>query len=482
MRTLRAYNAARFAIRPLAVAKLLSQLFGVMAVIVLVPATVAMFGASLKTTLSYFGVCALLLVLFGLGRLLPMPSLVQRSEAMATVALLFIFSSVLLCLPIMTLGVPFIDAWFEAVSGITTTGLSVMAIEEKPWAFLFNRGWMQWVGGLGVVVLALSLSVFPGAIGHRLGFSDAETGDAVGGTRAHAKRIIIVYLLLTAVGIGLLSLEGASFLDAVVHTMAAVSTGGFSNHADSLAALSTYHVSIVSALCVAGAVSFHIYYLATFLPNHQRRLDNQFYSLLAALAGLSVLAIWLAWLQNSELTWWQMTTMIISAQTTAGFSTIGLADVPYWFLLLLCAAMFVGGGIGSTSGGIKLGRALFIFEQARLHLIRSSAPERLFVSSRASHSEEVLRDTLAVVAWFVVVLFASWLVFLLHGFPPLESLFEVISALSTAGLSSGLTNTDLPVLLKVVLCIDMLFGRVEIVAMLILFMPRSWIGRRRKLA
>lgn len=477
----RAYAAARFAIRPTVIAKLLSQLFGVLSVVMVAPTLVSAVGAPLLTTTTYLGIIALLLTAYLLGRILPNSDNVQTNEAMVTVALLFVLTSLLLSLPIMTLGIAFEDAWFEAVSGITTTGLSVINLEDKPWAFLFNRGWMQWVGGVGVVVLALGISIFPSSVGSRLGFSEQEMGDAVGGTRAHAKRVLIVYCALTAVGIVLLSLDGSPLLDAVVHSMAAVSTGGFANHADSLSSASSYHIAVVSLLCIAGAVSFHIYYLATFLPEREKWLDNQFFSLLLTIGLISLLAVAISWYQQSDLSWWQVVTLVVSAQTTAGFSTAGEVPLPNWLLLMLCGSMLVGGGLGSTSGGIKLGRALFVFQQARMHLIQSSASDRLYMSWRANASEAFLRDAMAVIGWFIAVLFASWLIFVMHGYPPLQSLYEVTSALSTAGLSAGLSHADLPALLKFVLCVDMLLGRVEIVAFLILFMPYTWKGHRRRI-
>ena len=155
---------------------------------------------------------------------------------------------------------PFIDAWFEAVSGVTTTGLSTLPIEDKPVAFLFGRAWTQWIGGIGVAVFALALIVGSGSPLRSLGFSSSEVSDVVGGTRAHAKRVVIIYVCLTAAGITALLLSGASLIDAVAHCMAAVSTGGFANYGDSLGSVSALHLGIVNVLCIAGAISFHVYY------------------------------------------------------------------------------------------------------------------------------------------------------------------------------------------------------------------------------
>ena len=151
--------------------------------------------------------------------------------------------------------------------------------------------------------------------------------------------------------------------------------------------------------------------------------------------------------------------------------------------MLMCLSMAVGGGIGSTSGGIKLGRLLVVLERLRSALARASVPRRVYVDVRMAGQridKESLEDVIAVIAAYALVLAASWFVFLAYGYSPIRSLFEVCSALGTAGLSIGVTTADLPTPLKLVLIADMLFGRLEVLVLLVLLAPRNWIGRRRK--
>ncbi len=472
------YSAMQFAVRPTVVGRLLSDMYGILALLTLVPAGLAWVTDSAAAK-AYSGVIASLALCWLGGRLLAPPDRVQKNEALAMVALLFITSSLLLCLPLMSYGIPFMDAWFESVSGVTTTGLSTLDIAEASPAFLFGRAWMQWLGGIGVVVLALAIFVRPGVTANRLGFSDREMDDVVGGTRAHARRVIIIYLLLTALGITALYFSGASLLDAVVHCMAALSTGGFANYPNSLADVNAAHLWVVNLLCVAGAISFHLYYRSLLRSGRGKFIDNQLYTLLATLAaGIGLMWV-LATLAGLELPARDLLTTVVSAQTTAGFSSTEIGALPSSMILLLCVLMAIGGGAGSTAGGFKLDRALLLFQIAHRSLLRSTLSEHVHVRGAKHQEGSRMEEALSLLVWFLAIVLLSWLVFVAYGFPPLQSLFEVVSALATVGLSSGITNAELPAELKLVLCTNMLLGRVEIIAVLVLLAPRNWIGRRR---
>ncbi|GAB5452574.1 MAG: TrkH family potassium uptake protein [Halioglobus sp.] len=471
------HSAMRFAVRPAVILRMLADMYGVLALLTMVPGTVSLSTQS-EATRAYALVVALLALLWLAGRLLPEPRKVQQNEALTMIALLFISTSLFFSIPLMAYGIAPLDAWFEAVSGVTTTGLSTLSISDAPSAMLFGRGWMQWIGGIGVVVLALALFITPGTTANRLGFTDNEMDDIVGGTRAHARRVIMIYLIITLGGTFALYLCGSSLLDAVVHCMAAVSTGGFANYTDSLASVGAAELLVINVLCIAGAISFHLYYRSMLFTTRRGLLDQQLYALLAALL-VATAAIWLlARLENLSVSAADLATLAISAQTTAGFSTVSIAELPVSIILILCICMGVGGGVGSTSGGLKLDRALVILRQARRLLVQTGLPEQVHLSNR---DQNKLAEITGLLCWFLAALLLSWLAFIAHGYPPAASLFEVTSALATAGLSAGITGADLPPFLKFVLCCNMLLGRLEIIAILVLFAPNTWIGRRRKL-
>jgi trk system potassium uptake protein TrkH len=174
-----------------------------------------------------------------------------------------------------------------------------------------------------------------------------------------------------------------------------------------------------------------------------------------------------------------------SAQTTSGFSSVEVAGLAPAAKLVLILSMATGGCTGSTAGGVKLIRVLILMRLVELTLRRTAAPPRAVLDARVGgrrlESDPIVNAMVLLGLWLLVVV-VSWLLFLVHGHPPLDSLFEVVSATGTVGLSTGLTGPDLAPLLKLVLGADMLFGRVEVIALLVVLYPPTWIGRRRILS
>jgi len=147
----------------------------------------------------------------------------------------------------------------------------------------------------------------------------------------------------------------------------------------------------------------------------------------------------------------------------------------------LILAMFIGGGLGSSAGGIKVWRLLVLWRLLQLLIARTgSPPHAVLQPSLGGHRLEntEIAEVSLIVGLFFAVIFLSWIPFVAAGYDSLDALFEVVSATGTVGLTTGITNADLPVLLKFVLCCDMLLGRVEIFAFLVAFYPRSWFGNR----
>ena len=144
-------------------------------------------------------------------------------------------------------------------------------------------------------------------------------------------------------------------------------------------------------------------------------------------------------------------------------------------------AMFVGGSLGSTSGGVKLYRILIFWKALHHMLQKATATPHAVIAPRLAGKnleiDEICKALLVILLFFVTIIF-SWLVFLFAGYEPIASLFEVVSAVGTVGLSSGITDVDLPSYLKLILCLCMLLGRLEFIALLVLVYPLTWANRR----
>jgi len=473
-----------YAVRSRVVLKYVGQLSLVLAILTLVPCLVALLDGEWDMALRFLLLILGLLLLGVAGWRLPAPSEVQINEGMVVVTLMYLLAPLVMTYPLMSAGLPFADALFEAISGITTTGLSTLpGLSGLPNSLLFLRAWLQWIGGLGIVVLSLAHLVSPGVMAKGLAVTEVESDDLVGGLRAHARRMLRVYLLLTGLGVLGAWLAGVGAFQSVLYVFSSVSTGGFAPQEASLANLGSMAQWWISLCCLAGAIPLTFYQLH---PAGRTAANlAQLRSLLLACLLVSLLML-LALRLGSGLPWSQALQhaplLAISAQSTAGFNSLSLSLLDAGGKLVMIAAMFMGGGLGSTAGGIKLWRLLIVFSMVRWLLQRTAlsrhAVQEPLLAGRHLELEEI-HGSLLLILLFVLGIFLSWVPFVLMGYDPLDALFDVVSAMGTVGLTTGVTSEQLPTALKAVLCLDMLMGRLEIIAWLVLLYPGSWWGRRR---
>jgi trk system potassium uptake protein TrkH len=388
-------------------------------------------------------------------------------------------------IPLVVDGTPFIDAFFDTVSAATTTGLSTLGpIEHRPFSLTFARAWMQWYGGLGIVVLSLALVVRPGMAALRLASLDAAD-DLVGGTRAHSRRFLCVYSVLTICGLAGWLLLGGEPLSGLLYVLSAVSTGGFAPTDGSFADLPGLHLAwVVTLVTLSGAVPLSLYHRAC--QNNWRELlkDRELKALLVVCLLMTVLFGGMLWGHGMEISevLRHAPLMALSAQSTSGFSSLAPGALDAGSKTVLILAMAMGGSVGSTAGGFKMLRVLILFGLFYRLLRSMSVPPDTIVEQRLGDSRigaTEVQDALLIILLFIGVVFFSWLLFLIYGYAPLDALFEVVSATGTVGLSCGITGPSLPSSLKLTLCADMLLGRLEFVAWMVFFYYRTWFGRKR---
>lgn len=477
----------RYAVRFRVLARYLGQLLLVLAVLGLPPLAVALMLGDAGLAGRQAAVSA---ALAGAG--LPLSRIrtserVQANEAMVLVAAVFLLAALAAWWPLAGAGLSALDGLFEAISGVTTTGLTTVSSPgSMSRGFLFARAWTQWYGGLGIVALSLALVVRPGPAARDLAATEGRRDDLAGSTREHARRVLQVYVGLTVVAYAMAVLSGVAPFAALCYTLSAVSTGGFTPLDGSLAPLGLLARWGVMLACFAGALP-----LVVLDPRRRGRRDAAEVLQCLALAG-AVAAVTLvlgATLHAAGASWGAVARdaplLALTAQTGAGFSPADGAGLDSASRLVLLGSMLIGGGVGSTSGGIKLLRLLTAVAVCRAVLARLGSPPRAVTSPRLGGRRldgDEIGGALVVALLFLAVVVASWLPFLLLGYAPLDALFEVVSAVATVGLSSGLTGPDLPSLLKGVLCVDMLLGRLEVVAWLVVLDPGTWLGRRRRVA
>jgi trk system potassium uptake protein TrkH len=473
-----------YAVRPAILLRYFGQCCLLIAVLTLVPLAVSLSFGETQFSGRYAVIAGGMTGLFILLSRVRAAGQVQSNEAMVLVAGLFLLIPAAMAYPLAAWGLTFQDALFEAVSGVTTTGLSTVgAVENAPRTFLFARAWMQWYGGLGIVILSLALIVRPGVAAKSLAITEVREDDLVGGTKAHARRVFTVYCILTAAAISVLWIIGAKPYNAVLYALSAVSTGGFSPHNNGLAGLGNWPIqAAVILFAVSGAIPLAFYHR----PGRKPKPDIGRIQLQALLAvGLITALLLCLRLRVTGYPWQELLRqaplLAFSAQSTAGFSTLEISRLDAGSKLILIISMAIGGGIGSTAGGFKILRLLIAVQVLRVMIRRASLSQHAFAAPRLGNQrleETEIHEALLVILLFLGVIALSCLPFVAMGYPGLDSLFEIVSAIGTVGLSAGITSQELPGILKGVICFDMLLGRLEIVAWLVFINRKTWVGRR----
>jgi trk system potassium uptake protein TrkH len=451
-------------------------------VILLPPAAFAVLVHENHSAVVFAGVAGLILCAgFILFKLLPGTEL-RLKEAIVLTAIFFPLSSVINAVPVHFItGVTYTDALFECVAGITTTGLSVMPTVSDP-VFLFFRSWLQWIGGLGIIIVVLLIFLKPGTSAFLLYETQNSTEIVKPGVIATAMMFGKVYFAITFLAFGLFWAGGMVPFDALCHALSAVSTGGFSTKTGSIADFSG--VVIPVAMCVImimGGTNFSIFFELFQNPKKFFGDVQLRYFTLFAIAGILLMVFSLSQTVPVIDAVPVAVFQVISALTTSGFSSIPVGGLPETSRAVLIVLMGIGGSLGSTSGGLKIFRLILIVQIIRVILMRIFLPREvvvpLKVGERVMEHDEVYQH-ISYIFLYGIVLFVSCFIFLIYGHGMSNSLFEVTSALGGVGLSTGLTSPALPLVLKGVLAVDMLLGRLEIIPFLILLNPMTWWKHR----
>ncbi len=263
--------------------------------------------------------------------------------------------------------------------------------------------------------------------------------------------------------------------------LAAVSTGGFTPRADSLGSYTPLAQGVIIGICVAAALSL-MFYIQVIRDGLWNALGKSHVLATLVLMGGGVISYALvdfAVNRADAAEIYRGALNFLSGFTTAGFSTNEVSG-HVALLPMILLAMLIGGDVGSTAGGIKVSRVSVLVQMVRLSLLRVRVPPSAVTYLRDAGSKVEADRVVAVTALLVLYLGAMllfWIVFLASGVAPLAGLFEVVSALSTVGLSQGVSAPDLAEHLKLTLVLAMLLGRLEFVALIVLCLPSTWLKR-----
>ncbi|WP_223423073.1 TrkH family potassium uptake protein [Tateyamaria pelophila] len=406
----------------------------------------------------------------------------RRIEAVVTLALIFVFSTLLAVPAFMTLGMPVWDAAFEAASGITTTGLSVATDAESwPISAHFLRAWMQWCGGVVIAIAGVALLMDSGRATKILGSQSVGGTDYFASTRAKARLVLTGYSIITALGVLIAIPLFPGWWEGPMIALAAVSTGGFSPRDSSLAEYSAAAQVFTMILCIATSVSLLSYAVAAKLGPRSALSRGT----APATLGIILIGSLLYAVAHVALRGWDSNAVFlgvlnhISAQTTAGFATSPIMPLSP-LVLILIVAMVLGGDVGSTTGGIKTARVTMLARMVALVFLRlrlpASAVSHLKIGNKRADAEAILFSAALLVVYLLSALI-FWSALYIAGHPALPALFDAVSALSGVGHSTGVIGPDLNVGLKIMTVFAMLLGRLEFFVLIALFLPSTWISR-----
>ncbi|ASJ03269.1 potassium transporter [Thermococcus profundus] len=458
----------------------------------LVPVLLVWFYPSEVRYVYYFAVPGFLSILFGawLSRHQERIEDVNLRQAMISAAFIWLFASFLSVVPFMRIaGMTLIDSYFESMSAWTGTGLTMMShLESYPRILLFWRAWMQWLGGIGIVLVALTVLIRPGVAAARLYRAEARSERILPNLANTAKVIFQIYFVLTLLGTYLYYINGMNLFDALTHSMTGLGTGGMSSHDASIGYFHSMSIEAVTIfLMIMGAVNFTVHYkifkekrLGPFFDDIQVRY--MFIFLIPAIAFIAYGLVQYGDTVADSLR--QAVFHAVSAITCTGFGIADLSKYPELSKFIIGLLMVVGGGAGSTAGGIKLIRFTLMYESLKWTIQQSLLPRGAVIKRKVGSyvfTSEDLQEVTGFTMTYLAFLLAGTLYIMVRVKVPLvDAFFEASSAQGNVGLSVGITSPFLPADVKTVLIILMWVGRLEIFSILVFIVSvLAMLGRRR---
>jgi len=416
-------------------------------------------------------------------------------EGMVCVGFSWVVLSLLGCLPFWISGeIPaFIDAFFEIVSGFTTTGASILSdVESLSKGILYWRSFSHWLGGMGVLVFLLAIA--PGS-GKDKGFTmhllraespGPDVGKLVPKMKQTAMILYLIYIALTVINVVFLLLGGMPLFEALCTAFGTAGTGGFGVRNDSIASYSPYIQNVCTVFMFLFGVNFSCYYLLLLRQFRSVFKDEE----LRLYIGIVIVAIGLiAWniygiYGNLAETVRHAAFQVSSIMTTTGFATTDFDLWPSFSKAILLMLMVVGACAGSTGGGIKVARVLLLFKSLRRNIrqVLNARKVQVVRNNGRTVDEKILDNTNAYLAAYMIILILSILLISLDGFSTGTNVSAVLACFNNIGpgleaVGPTCNYGAYSVFSKLILIIDMLAGRLEIFPILVLLSRSTWKGR-----
>ncbi len=477
------------------VGRFISQILAVEAVFLIPPTLLALLERDLGALHAFLITLVVALVLSGcLGALCRgAKSGFYAIEGLFCVGLGWIVMGLVGCLPFCLSGqIPrFVDAFFEIVSGFTTTGASIVPeVEKLTRPILYWRSFSHWIGGMGVLVFLLAI-VPAGSSGFTMHLMRAESpgpnvGKLVPKMRQTAKILYLLYVLLTVLNFLFLIAGRMPVFDAICTAFGTAGTGGFGVRNDSIAGYSPYLQNVCTVFMLLFGVNFSCYYLLLLRQFRDVFHDEELRLYFGFVIGSTMLIVWnlRGFYATLGETIRHAAFQVSSIITTTGFATTDFDLWPSFSKTILLCLMIVGACAGSTGGGIKVARVLLLFKSLRRNIRRTMKPNKVQVV-RVNGSvvdEQIIDNTNSYLAAYVVITIVSLILISRDGFSTGTNVSAVFACFNNIGpgleqVGPTCNFSQYGDLSKIVLIFDMLAGRLEIFPMLVLFSRGTWIRR-----
>ena len=423
------------------------------------------------------------------------PSAFHAKEGLVCVGLSWIVMSLVGCLPFyISREIPsYVDAFFEIVSGFSTTGASIVPeVEKLSKGILYWRSFSHWIGGMGVLVFLLAFTGDKGK-GFTMHLLRAESpgpdvGKLVPKMRKTASILYVIYVALTILNILFLLAGGMSLFEAVCHGLGTAGTGGFGIKNDSLAGYSPYLQNVTTVFMILFGINFSCYYLLLLRQWRGVFRDEELRAYIGIVLGsiaLIVLQLWHSGFYDTlEETIRHAAFQVGAIITTTGYATTDFDLWPSFSKTILLCLMVVGASAGSTGGGLKVGRLLLLLKSLRRNIHRMLNPRKVEVIRNNGNTvdEQILDNTNAYFAAYVLILFGIFLIISLDGFSVGTNFTAALCTFNNIGpgleaVGPTCNFSGYSDLSKIVLSMGMLAGRLEIFPILVLFSGKIWKKR-----
>ena len=468
----------------------IGQIINIEAALLLLPAAVSLYYK--EGCLTAFLITAGIALAFGLTLTLtsrPGNHLIYAKDGFVIVTLAWLAMSAIGALPFVISGeIPnYIDAFFETVSGFTTTGASVLTnVEKMSQGLLFWRSFTHWIGGMGVLVFVMA--IIPNISDRSIHIIRAEmpgpiVGKLVPKLKNTAKILYLIYIVMTVLEVVFLLCGGMPLYDSMVHAFGTAGTGGFGIKASSLAGYSPYLQWVIAIFMLLFGINFNIYYLVLIRRFRSVFRSTEMWSYIG-LVVLSVAAITVniypvsqSFSEALRLSAFQVSSVI----TTTGYATADFNLWPEMSKGILLFLMFIGGCAGSTAGGLKVSRVVILLKMIRRELNRMLHPRSVsVVKFEGKQVDEATLNSVSI--YFVLYIICFCVIFFVLCFEPFDfatNFSATAACFNNVGPGFGAVGPaasyqGYSALSKTVLSIAMLLGRLEIFPLLLAFSPSTW--------